>query len=341
MLMTFFQVVTLSLKVVTCLMRPKRSWMEPRCRLPSVLPKVLVDKFKDDFGPKYQGVESVKVLGMTWLSAEDCFIFQGVSLPSPSEIGCTKRVVLSLTARLFDPLGLLSPFSIVAKMLFQEVWRLGLDWDEDLPPELKLKFVAWVEGFDVIKQWKIPRCYSGGLAWKSMTGVELHAFGDASQTGYGACVYIRIPGPDGSYRVILVISKAKVAPLKPVSLPSLELLYSLLCARLLVFTRSALKLSEDTTYRCYSDSQVALAWIRGNAGRWKTFVANRVGEIQGLTSPSQWYHCPGPENSADLVTRGLSAQQLVNSTLWLHGTILHGCKVRPMRTSLRRNNLWL
>ncbi|XP_064649968.1 uncharacterized protein LOC135501660 [Lineus longissimus] len=283
--------------------------------------KVLVDKFRSDFGSKHVDSESVKVLGMSWLSREDCFVFEGIPLPPSAELSCTKRVVLSFTARLFDPLGLLSPFIMMAKILFQEIWRLGLGWDEELPPELKLRFISWLDGISVIKQWKIPRCYTSGGPWKGIVGLELHAFGDSSTLGYGACVYLRIPKSDGTYEVSLVFARARVAPVKPVSLPRLELIASLLCARILVFTRSALKLPEDTTYHCYSDSQVALAWIKGDPCRWKSFVANRVGEIQQLTSPSHWSHCPGPENPSDLVTRGLSAKKLITSESWLHGPV--------------------
>ena len=132
-------------------------------------------------------------------------------------------------------------------------------------------------------------------------------------------MYLAVRFSDGSITSSLVISKARVAPLKKVTLPRLELLGALLCARLLTFVMSSLQLSSEVDYRCWIDSMVALAWIQSDAHRWKQFVANRVTQMQELTGREHWAHCPGKENPADLVTRGLFAEQLVASEVWLKG----------------------
>ncbi|GFO42053.1 pao retrotransposon peptidase superfamily [Plakobranchus ocellatus] len=67
------------------------------------------------------------------------------------------------------------------------------------------------------------------------------------------------------------------------------------------------------------ENGIAKAWIRGDPCRWKQFVRNRVGEIQSATNPACWHHCPGKENPADLLTRGVKASFLMKSELWLHG----------------------
>ena len=149
--------------------------------------------------------------------------------------------------------------------------------------------------------------------------MSLHAFGDASPKGYGAVVYLRTARSDGSGEVSLVMARARLAPLKRVTLPRLELLGSLMAARLAVLVRQALRLPESTVTRCWTDSMIALGWIRGEPQRWKQFVANRVTEIQSVTAPSDWSHCPGEENPADLTTCGLSAEQLIGSRLWFGG----------------------
>lgn len=77
-----------------------------------------------------------------------------------------------------------------------------------------------------------------------------------------------------------------------VTLPQLELLGALLSARLISFVKSALRLSNDVKLVCWTDSKVALSWIVGNLAKWRMFVANRVTEIQTLTSPGNWFHCP-------------------------------------------------
>ena len=101
----------------------------------------------------------------------------------------------------------------------------------------------------------------------------LHAFGDASEKGYGACVYLVVRFEDGTQSSSLVMSKARVAPLKRITLPRLELLDALLCARLLPFVRTALGLAADIKSTCWTNSQVVLAWIKADPMRWKVFVS--------------------------------------------------------------------
>ena len=268
-----------------------------------------------ELGAKQHASESVKILGLKWLVDSDCFSFDGLEIPT--DLTVTKRVMLSFLARMYDPLGYLTPFTMVAKLLIQEVWQLGLGWDIPVPESIQDKFLSWVQGLSTLRTWKIPRCYSDS-PWHEVEGIELHAFGDSSERGYGSAVYLRVPRKDGTFNVSLVISRARVAPLKKVTLPRLELLGALLCARLVDYVRRALKMP-TMAYKCWSDSTVALAWIQGDPSRWKPFVANRVCEIQELTDPSLWAHFRGTDNPSDLVTRGYSAERLVSSKLWLGG----------------------
>ena len=207
---------------------------------------------------------------------------------------------------------------MVVKCQFQEIWKLGLSWDETVPECMQNQFRRWLAGMEQLVSWQIPRAYTS-RPWCENLEVALHAFGDASERGYGACVYLVVRFSVGSLTSSLVTSKARVAPVKKVTLPRLELLGALLCARLLTFVRSALRLSPEVSYRCWVDSTVALAWIQSDAHRWKPFVSNRVVQIQELTDPIHWSHCAGKQNPADLVTRGLFAEQLVASEMWLQG----------------------
>ncbi|GFR97029.1 retrovirus-related Pol polyprotein from transposon [Elysia marginata] len=102
-------------------------------------------------------------------------------------------------------------------------------------------------------------------------------------------------------------------------LPRLELMGALLVARLLVFVKNALKLPMDTSYCCFTDLTIVLGWIKADPSKWKQFVGNRVSEIQNLTNPSNWAHCAGRNNPADLLTRGITATELVESHFWLQG----------------------
>ena len=268
------------------------------------------------FGDRTLDVNSHKVLGMHWDSSEDCLGFDGVVVSL--DLCVTKRVILSVIAQLFDPFGLLTPFIMVAKGLFQTCWRLGLGWDEVVSDELRQRFLSWVCGLSAVREWKIFRSYTSGR-WNDVSIFQLHAFGDASERGYGACVYLRVLKKEGSWCSSLVFSKARVAPLKPLTLPRLELLAALMCARLLEFVRDALQLPSDVSYTCWTDSTVVLAWVKSDPSRWKTFVCNRVAEIQSLSNPAHWRHCPGSLNPADLASRGISGEELVKSNRWLHG----------------------
>ncbi|XP_076037767.1 uncharacterized protein LOC143023139 [Oratosquilla oratoria] len=263
--------------------------------------------------------ETTKLLGMHWKASKDVFSFKGLNLDCNFDLNFTKRNLLSLIARLFDPLGLISPYTMYAKILFQEIWRLGLGWDEILSHDLQLKCQLWIDGIQSIKTFEIHRCYYPDSSLSSLVGLEVHAFSDASEKGYGSCVYLRIPKSDKEFHVSFVMARTKVAPIKRVTLPRLELLGALLSAHLSHFVKSALRLNNCVRLVCWTDSKVALSWIKGNPNRWKMFVANGVNEIQTLTSPSNWFHCPGKGNPADLMTRGLLADQLISNNMWLGG----------------------
>ena len=269
-----------------------------------------------DFKDKFIDAESVKVLGMKWLATSDAFSFSIASLPDGLCI--TKRIVLSYLSRLFDPLGIAAPYVMRIKCLFQDLWRAGLQWDDEIPSEFHVQFLRWVDGLQVLQQWSIPRSYTGS-GWSSIRGLALHAFGDASPRGYGACVYLVAEKEDGSVVPSLVIAKAKLTPLKTVTLPRLELLACLLSACLLTFVHDALRLEKSLRYYCWSDSMVALSWIKADPSRWKAFVANRVVEIQTLTVLDRWFLCSGVENPADLLTRGVTTEELIFSKVWLQG----------------------
>ncbi|KRY40810.1 Pao retrotransposon peptidase family protein [Trichinella spiralis] len=187
------------------------------------------------------------------------------------------------------------------KVLFQSLWTAGVDWDTPLPPGVERRWRDWMEQLEMLPKIKISR------AWipypvNRVRRIELHIFGDVSQTAYAACAYIRVESMDHQMSANLVISKSRVAPLKQISLPRLELMATLLCARLKRYLEKELTLPMQETI-CWSDSRVALAWIKGSPTRWKPLVANRVQEIQESASPQCWRYCPSKENPADISSR--------------------------------------
>ena len=148
--------------------------------------------------------------------------------------------------------------------------------------------------------------------------MELHLFSDASEKAYGTVAYIRSVDSDGKCRISLVASKTRVAPLRKITLPRLELLGCLLSVRLANSIKEALLMDIPTFF--WSDSQVALSWILKKPTELKQFVANRVAEIQRSTTAQVWNFVPGKENPADLCSRGASAMVLTEPTcIWWCG----------------------
>ena len=150
---------------------------------------------------------------------------------------------------------------------------------------------------------------------ESSSSIELHGFGDASTRAYGAAVYISCVDETGHISTHFVVSKSRVAPTKTISLPRLELLAAVINARLLKFVEESLTFQINRVV-CCTDSIVTLKWIRVSSWQWKTFLANRVTDIQSTWYPQHWRHCSGEDNPADLLTRGLPAKVLAVNNLW-------------------------
>ena len=145
------------------------------------------------------------MLGLKCLAKEDCFSFDGVHISE--NLLVTKRGLLSCIARLFDPFGFAAPFILQAKCLFQQLWKLGIQWDEEVPPEYVQRFHSWISDLQLLRQWHIPRNYTGQCCG-DVSQLELHGFGDASPRAYGACVYMKARLTDGSSVTSLVLAKS-------------------------------------------------------------------------------------------------------------------------------------
>ncbi|GFW04242.1 integrase catalytic domain-containing protein [Trichonephila clavipes] len=197
------------------------------------------------------------------------------------------------------------------KCLLQELWLRKLSWDDELPPDIHAVWSQWWLELPFLSELKIPRKILDSSGDSSE--VQIHTFSDASQKAYGAAAFLRVKHKD-RVSVDLVTSKSRVAPLKRLSLPRLELMGALLAARLAKEVKKILDQKCSTRAFFWTDSQVTLHWIKGPSHRWKPFVANRVREIQSLTDPNSWFHCSGKDNPADLLTRGISVDALTTNS---------------------------
>ncbi|XP_038113822.1 uncharacterized protein LOC119767919 [Culex quinquefasciatus] len=287
---------------------------------------------------------TVKTLGLIWESQSDTFRFSTPTWNSTSEI--TKRVVASDLSMHWDPLGVAGPVVVQAKIFVQQLWRHQYDWDAPLKEADQEFWLEYRRNLKGLEGLSVPRWI--GVERKAKS-VQIHGFCDASTKAYGACLYVRTEYEDGEVVVNLLTAKSRVAPIpKPKkkskkktsqnqpeeeqaeqsnpeqdeldaeqTIPRLELSSALLLAHLYDKVANSLPFKPEAYF--WTDSMITLCQIKSPPSRWKTFVANRVSEIQHLTRGGIWNHVPGTENPADIISRGMTPAQLQYQSLWFHG----------------------
>ena len=257
-----------------------------------------------------------KILGVRWDALSDQLIFNLEDVAQMAkDLEPTKRHVVSVVGKFYDPLGFLSPVIVRFKILFQKLCESKVDWDQPLSGRLLEKWRCLIADLCESQPITVPRSYQAGVQ-REITSYRLCGFCDASVSAYAAVVYLVLK-TDMGHVVKFVTSKSRVAPVQTQTIPRLELLSALLLARLMACVtqglESELPLTQPT---CYTDSKVALFWIQGSAKEWKPFVQNRVNEIRRLLPAHHWKHCPGKDNPADVPSRGLTPLELSINMLW-------------------------
>nr|XP_022909590.1 uncharacterized protein LOC111420786 [Onthophagus taurus] len=257
-------------------------------------------------------INCVKVLGLQWNPVKDTFTYSYTARVTQ----CTKRTILSEIARIYDPLGFLTPCTLKAKHLIQQLWQLKTSWDDSPPEFIKTSWNMFKSKLPLLSKFNLSR----SMILDNPTSIQLHLFCDASQIGYCAVAYIRTTTNENKCYTHFVCAKARVAPLKVISIPRLELCAALLLTELFEHINEVLshKIQFESIY-AWSDSQVVLSWLASPAQRWKVFVANRVTKIQEILPINHWRHVPSLNNPADCGSRGLFPDQLINSDLWWQG----------------------
>ena len=261
------------------------------------------------------GQGTQRSLGCVWRPEDDVL---GVS-STDVDVESTKRGVLSRLSMVFDPLGLVSPFVLRAKVLVQRLWAMKAEWDQPLSGGELLEWNSWLADLRCLEQVEVPRCYKQG-AEVSVTEprCQLHVFCDASETAFGAVAYFRLTSTDGVHTTCLVMSRTRLAPLKKLTVVRLELQAAVLGVRLADVVKRETTYNIDETFY-WTDSAVVLQFLQNESRRFHTFVSNRVAEIQHSSRPDEWHHVPGHLNPADMCSRGSSGQDLLQSSLWWAG----------------------
>ncbi|CAH4038465.1 unnamed protein product [Pieris brassicae] len=223
----------------------------------------------------------------------------------------TKRALLSDISKLFDPLGWLAPAITAMKIIFQEVWKQNIKWDDQIPTSILKKWKKFKEEIELsISKIRIPRW----LQTSPDSTLELHGFCDASNKAYAAVIYCRI-----NNKVSLVAAKTKLVPVKgKISIPRGELCGAVLLTKLFNKVKACLGYNKIKCYG-WTDSMVTLGWIQGQPEKWKPFVSNRVKQIVQDMPSNTWRYVKSEENPADCASRGISVKQLEMHSLWWNG----------------------
>ena len=254
-----------------------------------------------------------RVLGVLWNVLDDTFGFN-ITLPDKP---VTRRGILSTLSRLYDPLGFAAPVVLKPKLLLQSLCKAGLTWDEKLAPERVTEWQTWLDNLVFLNDVCVQRCFKPA-EFGPIATYEIHHFADSSAEAYGACTYLRLTNEQGSIHCCFLIGKCRLAPLKTLSIPKLELSAAVLAVRLDIMIRKELALNNcSSTF--WSDSTAVLQMIKNSNKRFPVFVANRISVIESHTNIDDWRYVSSKQNPADLASRGCAAKTLVESKFWYSG----------------------
>ena len=280
------------------------------------LSKIMEKEFKDE-------QRSETILGTTWNIENDCFEFDPPKVMNKIKEKTnedslfshpTKRAVASFTAQIYDPMGWWSHLTIQGKILLQDVWLSGVDWDDRVKPAELKQWNDFVAMMNATTLHQMPRCFSKDLT--TARKIELHMFSDASTKAFAAAIYLRVETADGRIDTSLVLGKSKVGSMRNPSIPRMELEAALMGARLYQDVMKVLKQEKINVDRSvfWTDSKIVLCWLRSKRiADMEVYVKNRVYKTLDLTKGGEWRHVPTDVNSAD------GATKLLASPTWTTG----------------------
>ena len=254
-----------------------------------------------------------RALGVHWNVESDAFTFRIIKRKNSR----TRRGILSDVSSMYDPLGFAAPFILPAKRLLQQLCKEQIGWDEEIPREMSQSWDNWLEGLPQLENIAVPR-YLKSHQLSQVVDIQLHHFSDASSGGYGCVSYLRCQDADNKVHCSLLMGKSRVTPIKPTTIPWLELTAAVVAAR----QHHQIQQELDWTVsrvKFWTDSTCVLQYLNNEAGRFKTFVANRIEAIHKISKPSQWGYVNTEANPADYASRGLRPDDKFEIEQWING----------------------
>ena len=288
---------------------------------------------EQSFAKQQFGVQpsETRMLGLKWNKVEDILT---INFPKDDH-PVTRRGILRKLAKIYDPLGLVSPLTLEGKLVYRAACESKAPWDAKLDDKLSQRWENWER--ITPKNKSIPRAIVDYR--EPVDELELHAFGDASTQGVGAAVYSIVRQQSGVTQR-LVAGKGRLAK-QGLTIPRLELVSAHMATNLVTNVSNALQGLPKPKVFGWLDSSVALHWIRGN-GQYKQFVANRVAKIQ-LHPEIEWRYVPTQDNPADLASRGGQLLRLCGGAdpsgykTMIAGQAIQSPNLRPIQSSKPRS----
>ena len=254
-----------------------------------------------------------RALGVQWNVQKDTFSYKIADKERP----ITRRGILSIICSVYDPLGFVSPCILPAKAIQQDLCLKGLGWDDQVPEPSKQKWQSWLKELPKLEQFEIPRCFKPPNS-SDIQRCELHHFSDASSQGYGAVSYLRQTDVHGEVHCSLIMAKSRLAPLKAMTIPRMELSAAVLATRLDRMIKQELDMAvHSSTF--WTDSTCVLRYIENKDRRFQIFVANRVSAILDQSTAAQWRYVETTLNPADEASRGMTVDELLINERWKQG----------------------
>ena len=252
-------------------------------------------------------------LGVLWQVYEDSLGFRVNFHPDNG----TRRGWLSTISKFHDPLGIGAPFLLKGRKILQKTTASSISWDESVTGDAAKDWAEWRLDVTRLNDLKFPRCYKP-RGFGRICSASLHCFADASFIGYGVAIYLRLVDDKGAVEVSLVTGKSRVSPLKPTTVPRLELVAAVLLVKMAALLVEELKIAGIEVFY-WTDNKIVLGYIQNRRRRYRVFVANRVRVIEEYTNGDNWGYVPTKENPADYASRGISFSDAAKVERWLKG----------------------
>ncbi|XP_028408116.1 uncharacterized protein LOC114530710 [Dendronephthya gigantea] len=253
-----------------------------------------------------------RALGIQWCVESDMFEFRIILSDKP----LTRRGILSTISSVYDPLGFVAPFILPAKGILQDLCRKDIDWDEDIPEAYRIQWMKWLTELPLLHKLQIPRCIKP-TQFGTVVSRQIHIFSDASESGYGAVAYQRLVDDNETIHCAFLMGKARLAPIKAITIPRLELTAAVVSVRIGELLKKELDGRYEIIY--HTDSLTVLRYIISEQHRFHVFVANRVQLIRDYSDPHQWRYIETAENPADDASRGIKGTEFLNQQRWFNG----------------------